>query len=125
MKSIVVDTYAKNLRFAVQIVLMCGKKTESADVDKFLHTLLHTHGKLLDHVKTTKEEFLASYKRIHTLSSVPDPFITQMPSNNSAGEHATTTITLPAPWLLQELPKLWRILEQVFLIPWNQYQDVV
>ena len=27
--------------------------------------------------------------------------------------------------LLQEFPKVWRILEQVFLIPWRRYKDVV
>ena len=70
LKVSTLETYARNLRFATKVILLCGKKTKTVDVDKFLHTLLHTHGALLEHVGW-KEEFLLVYRLQNIMKHMP------------------------------------------------------
>ena len=93
------DNFTKQLWFAVKIILNCSKKTCNVNVDKLLHTLLHMHPKILEHVGT-KEQFLDTYKCNHMLENVPPPFITELPLTinvNNMDADSSTTITLPPP----------------------------
>jgi len=52
---------------------------------------------------------------------MPEPFLTTLPSTNDGPE---STMSTPS-WLLQQLPKIWRLTEQFFILPFNLYLDII
>lgn len=123
------DTFARNLRMAIKACLTCtsSKDARKVDLDKFSHTFLRVYGtKLIVHLGGTLDTFLATFKRVHTLSALPEPFLTSLPTDNAPGLRAVDgSITLPPSWLLELLPVLWRTFEQLFVTPFSKYLDTV
>ena len=64
------------------------------------------------------------FQCVNSLSFLPEPFLTELPSVTTGSlTQPTTQPTIPT-FLLTELPKMWRIVEQVFFLPWVSYMDV-
>ena len=119
-----VNTFASHLRMAVKTCFACESSTRTVDVDKFVNTLLTVyHDNIVLHLEDASAEFRTVYKRIHTLSELPPPYVTELPSSTPSDNEQT--IILPPAWLLQQLPRVWRIIDQVFFQPWTVYLDVV
>ena len=114
-----VETFARHVRFSVKILLLCNKTTKDVDVDKFFITLLNDNRNMVEYVGTLNG-FLDDYKRIHTLESLPAPLVTELPTDTREGP-----VILASPAVLQELPKIWKIIDDVFLQPWKIYNNVV
>mmetsp|Transcript_18730 Transcript_18730/g.25972 ORF Transcript_18730/g.25972 Transcript_18730/m.25972 type:complete len:167 (-) Transcript_18730:2610-3110(-) len=109
---------------AVKTCFACESSTRDVDADKFVNTLLTVcNDNILLHLEDASAEFRAAHERIHTLSELPPPFVTELPSSTPSDNEQTTM--LPPAWLLQQLPRVWRIVDQVFFQPWNVYLDVV
>ena len=80
-------------------------------------TLLKKYPTILKHVGD-EDNFLTIYKRVHTLESLPPPFLTEIPTGAAA---SGSTVTLPALYILNQLPKTHRLIEQIFLSPFDNY----
>ena len=117
-----VETFATHIRLAVRACLVCESTIAETETDKFVHTILNSYGAtLLASVPATDIEFKETYLRKHSLAQLPDPFVTNQPA---PGQHAQQ-IQLPSQHILQQIPKIWRTLETIFVIPWTRYLDVV
>ena len=114
------ETFCTHLRVAVQACLVCETALDSDQADKVIATLLSLYGaRLLLPIDITVDVFREIYLRKHTLHALPSPFVTELPvPANARGQP-------PAQEILQILPKIFRILETIFVIPWTQYLDVV
>ena len=131
LKNATISEVCQGLRMLVQTAATCYSPADvEIDVDKMVNTLLHLyHQKLLVHLKRTKDEFLTLYKREHAIQTLPAPYVTELPAAPSAlqgqSPRRTQRGSLPASWLLQMLPKIWRFTEQLFVVPWTSYLDVI
>ena len=122
LKKVTVETYATHIKLAIQASLVCESDSDTTDVEKYIHTILHLYGdRLLAPIETTPSSFKEIYCRKHALARFPPPFLTEMPEHGDRARAAN----LPPQRVLQLLPKLWRTLETIFVIPWTQYLDVV
>ena len=107
--------FATQLRMLVKAALLCNDATKSTDVDKFVITILRLyHEKLLIHVKLTAEEFKDIYKKEHTLTDLPAPFVTTLATDNDENPPPNSDF-------LNQILIVWRIVEEIFITPWNQY----
>ena len=123
MKAVTLDTFATNIRMCVESCLLCESTIHTVNVDKFIHTLLFLYEKIYDHIGSTKAEFENAYKRIHTLAELPVPYVTELPTDNN-NSNRQTTITLPPTWILDQLPKIGRLISQIFIDPFQNYLDI-
>ena len=129
MKQQMSDTLASNLQKAIRACLVCtsNKDARTVDLNKFAHTFLRVYGnKIIVHLDTTLEIFLDTFKRVHTLPTLPTPFLTALPLDNLPGVvTADGSIFVPLQWLLELLTTLWRTIEPLFVTPFAKYLDTV
>ena len=119
LKRIALETLTTNVRKALIAILTCDNNSEEVDYNKFVSTILKLYdSELLPPLQFTTEEFIDTYKRNNTINLLPSPYVTQLPLPDNA------TIAIPSKWLLDQLPKVKRILEQIFTIPWKNYNDI-
>lgn len=119
------QVFVKNLRMAVKSLVLVERDFTSSQVDKIVTTLVALYGdKLLVHLDLSQEEFSSLYKSLHQITTLPGPFITAFPIEQT-GNATRPASTLPPQSVLTFFPKLWRIVESSFISPFSMYRDIV
>ena len=82
----------------VQALLVCESGIPSDRLDKVINTLFHLYDtKLFGFLDLSLEQMKSTYRRVHTLPSLPPPFMTELPSsqrdNATTGTQSTQTLT--------------------------------
>lgn len=120
LQKLAIDTFAKNLHVAVKAVSLLEPNFTEADVGKIVNTLIELYGpQLFSNLDITTDGFRATYRRVHSLPSLPAPFLTELPEITLTGNSQPTN--LPPRAQLEFFPKLWRIVESIFISPFNLY----
>lgn len=120
LKQLTLETYATNLRMATKAILLCKVSNEKVDIDKFITTMFKVYKKeLITLLGLTTTELTDTYKQIHTIQILPQPYVTQLPVPADANRN------LPSKWLLDQFPKVHRLMEQIYVSPWEQYNNIV
>jgi len=125
LESFALDTFAKNLRMAVKALLLCESAFKAEELDKVCNTLCKLYQtQLVSNFEVPIDRFLSTFKRVHSLSSLPMPYITELSVESSPGTQPMHS-SLPPQRILVFFPKLWRIVDSVFIQPWVQYLNVL
>ena len=119
LKRSALEILTTNFKMATKAILLCDNNNEEVDLDKFISTILQLYAnELLPPLDIQLDDFTTTYKRNNTFNLLPSPYVTQLPLP------ATAVNNIPSKWLLDQLPKVKRVLEQVFTIPWKNYIDI-
>lgn len=121
LKHIGIDIFCNSLRQAVQTLLVCESRIPSNRLDKIINTLFYLYEeKFQDALDLDIDQLQMAFKRNHTLSNLPPPFITELPTTTTQD----LSRTLPPTVVLTFLSKLWRDIESIFILPWKRYLDM-